>query len=101
LRVAKVRGRAIVALVLIGFVLVATGVIWRRSVGVAQAREIQRLEQERADLVARRAALEAEIRDATGRARLARIAEQRLGMRVPSDSQVITLPRPARSREIP
>lgn len=98
---ARVRGRGIVALVLIGFVLVATGVIWRRSVGVAQAREIQRLEQERADLVARRAALEAEIRDATSRARLARIAEQRLGMRVPSDSQVITLPRPARSRETP
>jgi len=98
---AKVRGRGIIALVLVGFVLVATGVIWRRSVGVAQAREIQSLEQERADLVARRAALEAEIRDATSRARLARIAEQRLGMRVPSDSQVITLPRPARSRELP
>jgi cell division protein FtsL len=98
---AKVRGRGVIALVLVGFVLVATGVIWRRSVGVAQAREIQSLEQERADLVARRAALEAEIRDATSRARLARIAEQRLGMRVPSDSQVITLPRPARSRELP
>ena len=88
------RGRTIVALVLVGFVLVATGVIWRRSVGVAQARAIQRLEQQRAGLEARRAAIEREIRDATSRARLARIAEERLGMRVPSDSQVITLPRP-------
>jgi cell division protein FtsL len=99
--VAKLRGRGIVALALLGFVLVATGVIWRRSVGVEQAREIQQLEQQHADLVARRAALEAEIRDATSRARLARIAEQRLGMRVPSDSQVITLPRPTRAREFP
>ena len=95
------RGRSIIALVLLGFVLVATGVIWRRSAGVARAREIQQLEQQRTDLRARRAALEAEIRDATSRARLARIAEDRLGMRVPSDSQVITLPRsasPARPR---
>ena len=89
------KGRAVVALALLGFVLVATGVIWRRSVGVAQARAIQQLEQQRADLTARRAALEAEIRDATSRAHLAPIAEQQLGMRVPSDSQVITLPRPA------
>ncbi|HYV96649.1 MAG TPA: hypothetical protein VE967_04250 [Gemmatimonadaceae bacterium] len=91
------RGRTIFALFLLGFVLVATGVIWRRSVGVAQARGIQDLERQRTDLEARRAALEGEIRDATSRARLARIAEDRLGMRVPSDSQVITLPRPAQS----
>ena len=88
------RGRTLLALALFGFVLVATGVIWRRSVGVAQARAIQALEQQRTDLMARRAALDGEIRDATSRARLARIAEVRLGMRVPSDSQVISLPRP-------
>ena len=92
------RGRSIVALVLFSFVLVATGVIWRRSVGVAQARAIQGLEQQRSSLMARRAALEGEIRDATSRARLAPIAEGRLGMRVPSDSQVITLPRPVPAR---
>ena len=88
------RGRSIVALILLGFVLVATGVIWRRSVGISQARAIQELEQHRSDLEARRAAVEGEIRDAMSRARLARIAEVRLGMWVPSDSQVITLPRP-------
>jgi cell division protein FtsL len=93
-----VRGRAIVALVLFSFVLVATGVIWRRSVGVAQTRAIQALERDRSDLMARRAALEGEIRDATSRARLAPIAEGRLGMRVPSDSQVITLSRPVPAR---
>jgi hypothetical protein len=62
---------------------------------------VQRLEQQRADLTARRAALEGEIRDATSRARLARVAEEQLGLRVPSDSQVITLPRPAARREAP
>jgi cell division protein FtsL len=80
--------------VLVGFVLVTTGVIWRRSLGVEQARAIQGLEAQRADLEARRAALEGDIRDAVSRARLARVAEERLGMRVPSDSQLITLPRP-------
>jgi cell division protein FtsL len=88
------RGRGIVALLLFGFVLVAVSVIWRRSVGVAQVRRIEQLEQQRADLSARRAALQSEIRDASSRARLARVAEERLGMRVPSDSNVITLPRP-------
>jgi cell division protein FtsL len=88
------RGRTLIALILLGFVAVATSVIWRRSVGVAQARAIQQLEQQRADLEARRAALEGDIRDATSRARLARTAEERLGMRVPSDSQVITVPPP-------
>jgi cell division protein FtsL len=90
------RGRGIVALLLLGFVLVAVSVIWRRSVGVAQVRRIEQLEQQRADLAARQAALQSEIRDASSRARLARVAEQRLGMRVPSDSHVITLPRPVR-----
>ena len=91
----KMRGRALIALGLVGFVLVAMGVIWRRSVGVQQAGAIKALEQQRTDLEARRAALEADIRDATSRTRLARIAEDRLGMRVPSDTQVITLPRPS------
>jgi cell division protein FtsL len=95
------RGRGLVAVLLAGFVLVAVGVIWRRSVGVSQGRAIQGLEQQRADLVARKAALDGEIRDATSRARLARVAEERLGLRVPSDSQVIVLPRPDTHRDPP
>jgi cell division protein FtsL len=90
-----VRGRSVVGLVLIGFVLLATGVIWRRSIGTARAREQQRLEQERAALEAERAKLKADIRDASSRAKLARVAEERLNMHVPNDSQVIFLRRPA------
>ncbi len=90
------RGRSIVFLGLLGFLLVATGVIWRRSTGVAQARELRELRQRRDALDAQQAALEGAIRDASGRARLARTAEDRLGMRVPPESLVIRLPRPTR-----
>lgn len=90
------RGRSIVFLALLGFVLVAVGVIWRRSTGLAQARELSELRQRRAALEAQQAALEGAIRDASGRARLGRIAEERLGMKIPPDSLVIRLPRSSR-----
>jgi cell division protein FtsL len=89
------RGRGILALVLVGFVLVAVGVIWRRSFGFSREREIATLEQRRTQLEGERARLELEIRDLTSRARLAPVAEQRLGMRIPSDSQVIDIRRRA------
>jgi cell division protein FtsL len=93
-----VRGRSVVALVLVGFVLVATGVIWRRSYGNARAREQQRLEQQRGALEAERAKLQGDIRDASSRGSLAKVAEERLNMPIPSDSLVIYLQRPARKR---
>ena len=89
----RARGRSLVALVLVGFVLVAVGVIWRRSYGFSREREIATLEQKRTQLAGERARLELEIRDLSSRAKLAPIAEQRLGMRIPSDSQVIDLRR--------
>ncbi len=90
------RARSVVVLALLGFLLVATGVIWRRSTGLAQARELRELRQRRDALDAQQAALEGAIRDASGRARLARTVEERLGMRVPPESLVIRLPRPTR-----
>ena len=83
-----------IALVLLGFVLVATGVIARRSYGINQARALRDLGRQRSALEAERLRLEAAIRDASSRARLAPIAEQRLNMHVPSPDQVINLPRP-------
>ena len=76
------------ALLLVGFVLVAVGVIWRRTYGVAQSRELTQLDRRRLDLLAQRTRLESDIRDLSSRARLAPIAEQRLCMHVPTDSQV-------------
>ena len=88
------RGRSIVALALLGFLLVATGVIWRRSLGIAQRIELRTLDRERMQLEAQKVKLENDIREASSRARLAPIAEQRLDMHVPNDSQVVILPRP-------
>jgi cell division protein FtsL len=95
------RGRSLVFLALLGFVLVATGVIWRRSTGVAMARELRQLEERRAALEAQQAALEGAIRDASSRDRLIGIAEDRLGMRIPPDSLVTFLQRPAQKQSSP
>ncbi|MBX3175439.1 MAG: hypothetical protein KF709_13575 [Gemmatimonadaceae bacterium] len=88
------RGRTLILLALLGFFVVATGVILRRSKGIAQSLEIRALEDRRTTLEAQEAALEAEIRDASSRARLAPIVEQQLGMRIPPESLVIIIPRP-------
>lgn len=85
------RGR--VMLVLVGFVLVAIGVIARRTFGISQATALRSLETQRDAVAAARIQLETEIRDASSRARLVPLAEKRLHMYVPSDSQVIILPR--------
>jgi cell division protein FtsL len=85
-------------LVLLGFLVVTMGVILRRSYGIAAAREIQQLDARRAALVAERLRLEGEVRAAASRATLQPIAEQRLRMRVPADSQVIILPRAPNER---
>ena len=87
--------RSIVALALFGFVLVATGVIARRTYGIDQARGLRELDRRRQALEAERVKLDGEIRDASSRARLAPIAEQRLNMHVPSPDQVIMLPPPS------
>ncbi|NUS96350.1 MAG: hypothetical protein HOQ11_02965 [Gemmatimonadaceae bacterium] len=91
------RGR-LLAVILVGFLLVATGVIWRRSYGIARSRDLRELDRRRVQLEARRAPLESEIRDLSSRARLAPIVEQRLQMHVPTDSQVVILPRPTPAR---
>lgn len=90
-RVTRRRGRSVVALTLFGFVLVATSVIWRRSFGHSQTRLVQQLERQRMDLRAQRAELEREIRDAASRDKLTPLVEQRLRLRMPSDSQVIVI----------
>jgi membrane protein implicated in regulation of membrane protease activity len=88
------RGRLVVALALVAFVSVGAAVIWRRVTGIANARELRLLATQRAQLVAERAALESAVRAAAGRGRIGGVAEQRLGMRVPADTQVVILTRP-------
>jgi cell division protein FtsL len=86
--------RSLLAILLLGFVLVATGVIARRSYGIEQARRLRDLTRQRQALEEERLKLEGAIREASSRARLAPIAEQRLNLHVPSPDQVIMLPRP-------
>ena len=72
------------------------GVIARSTFGIGQARQIRDLERRRDALDASRVQLEVEIREASSRARLIPVVEQRLKMYVPADSQVIILPRERR-----
>jgi len=89
--------RSLIALALVGFVFVATGVIARRVFGVAEQREIRQLQATRDALIADRIRLERTIRDASSRARLQPIAEQRLNMHIPKPDQQVFLPPPARA----
>ena len=89
------RGRSVVAIVLVGFVIVSTIVIWRRSFGIAQARELRELSRRATQLQSEQARLERDIRDASTRARLVPLAERRLGMRPAVDSEIVYLERPA------
>ncbi len=91
-----IRGRWIVAALLVGFVITTAAVIARRSYGDTQARTMSGLESRLRQLRNERVRLEAEIRDGSSRARLIPIAEARLGMHVPADTEVVILPRRVR-----
>jgi len=93
-----VRGRTIIGVLLIGFTIVASGIIWRRGYGIARDRELRVQATRRTELEAEKTKLENDIREASSRARLAPLVEQRLQMRIPNDSQVIILPKPRRAQ---
>ena len=90
------RGRTLVGVVLAAFVLVALSIVWRRTIGIAEAEVLAQLDAKRVELEGERARLEGEIRDASARQTLGAAAEQRLGMHIPSDKQVVILPRATR-----
>ena len=92
-------GRLRFALLLLGFVMIASGVVLRRTYGIRAARDIQTMETRRSGLIAERSRLESEIRIASSRARLQPIAEQRLQMHVPTEAQVVYLTRGARAAD--
>lgn len=68
-------------------------VIWRRSYGYTESTVVRGMERRLASLAAERVKLEGDIRDASSRARLGGVAEKKLGMRVPADTQVVIMPR--------
>lgn len=89
------RARARVALGLLAFLVIASGVIARRSAGVARAKQLLELDRRRESLESERAKLVSDIRSASGLGQLMPMVGPKLGMRVPSDSQVVRLPRPS------
>jgi hypothetical protein len=94
------RGRSLVGLILGAFVLIALAIVWRRTIGISQSERLALLDGKRVSLESERARLDAEIRDASSRQNLGATVERRLGMHVPSDKQVVILPR-ARQDETP
>lgn len=88
-----IRGRWIVAAVLVGFVVTTAAVITRRSYGDREARRISTVEAKLRQLRNERVRLESEIREGSSRVRLIPIAETRLGMHVPADTEVVILSR--------
>jgi hypothetical protein len=95
------RGRVQVALGLLAFLVVASGIIARRSAGAAKARELLALDRTRATLESERSKLVNDIRTVTSLSRLGPVVSQRLGLRVPADSQVVRLPKPPAREDRP
>jgi cell division protein FtsL len=85
------RGRTTAAIALVGFLIVTVAVVARRSAGRALQRDLSALERTRTQLNGEVIKLEADIRSASSRNRLAPLVESTLGMRVPADTQVIDL----------
>lgn len=92
---AAIRGRTAIALGLAAFLVVTTSVVWRRARGSAAAATLHTLGARVDELEAQRARIEGEVRRASSQVELASRV-QRLGLRFPSDSQVIDLPDPVR-----
>ena len=81
------KGRAWIAIGLGVFMVVASLVVWRRSVGVATARDMRRLSDRQRALIAEKSTLDRDIRSAMARSRVIAEAERRLGLHVATDAQ--------------
>ena len=82
-----------VFLILVGFVLLATGVMLRRVYGTQQGKVIREMEVKREALRSEELKLQDAIRVASDRQHIIEIAQSRLGMKMPELNQVIDLPR--------
>lgn len=87
-------GRRTTALVLLAFLVLASAVVWRKTVGFSEGQKVRELAERRTELASRRTRLEGEIRSNLSLRKLGPIVEKRLGLKVPADSQIILLARP-------
>ena len=85
---ALLRAAGLLALLLVSL----SAVVWRQTRGVELQREIRALEAERAIAESERLRLSSRIQGLQSRARVVRVARERLGMHLPADSEVVLLP---------
>ncbi|HEY0242623.1 MAG TPA: cell division protein FtsL [Gemmatimonadaceae bacterium] len=85
------RGRWIIAGGLVAFVIVSAAVIARRSYGHREGIELTALRRRKAALESERVKLGQQIRDGSSRSVIVPIAERRLGMHLPNESQMVVL----------
>ena len=92
----RLKGRHWVALGLAAFLVVALAVVRRQSASYALARGIEALGKTRGTLEAQRATLMGQIQHDKSRAVMVPLAQRRLGLRLPQDSEITILqdPRP-------
>ena len=90
---ARIKGRHWLAIWLVALLAALWAVIARQTASLNAARALTDLRAERAGLEGRRAELERRIRAAGSRAVLLPRAE-RLGLRLPADTEIILLPTP-------
>jgi cell division protein FtsB len=90
----RFRGRHWIALWLVAFLATTWLVYARQTAAIRAARELADLRARRADLEGQRADLERRVRAAQSRAVLVPRAQTRLGLHLPSDSEIILLPVP-------
>lgn len=92
----SLRGRHWIALWLLGFLAMALIVIRRQQDALETTRELQQLQKARGALEVSKAELIGGIHQARSRAVLVPLAQQKLGLRLPQDSEITILqdPRP-------
>jgi hypothetical protein len=88
------RGRHWVALWLAGFLAMAAAVVWRQTEALATARQLKTLQAARGALEATKADAIGDIRHARSRAVLVPLAQSRLGLRLPQDTEIVILQDP-------
>ena len=72
---------------LLGFLMIAGTVVWRRSQGVATARAMRQMDAERRALRAELVTLTNDLRRARSRRTVVQEAERRLGMHVATEAE--------------
>ncbi len=90
----RLKGRHWVAVWLVAFLAATWAVYARQTAAIRAARELAELRARRANLEGHGADLERRIRTAESRAVLVPRAQTRLGLHLPSDSEIILLPAP-------